>query len=189
MDNPADIPWVPLDLRPAPTPKVTPTPDIAPPAVTGVPSPTAPPVVPAPSPEPQAVKKPKDDASARFLEKLTPEQHQRLKENLERWNKLPKAQQEELRRGEKLRKERILKEIKNAIQQSGLKLNEAQRQLFVFRYDQERRIIEEKLREEMDAKRKMAVAELSKQLAIEFQAAPQAPAPTPAQPEAATPKP
>ena len=113
----------------------------------------------------------------RSLEKLTPEQRQRFKENLERWNKLPKAQQDELRRNEKLRKERVLNEIKNAITQSGLQLDPQQRQLFIARYDQERRAIEEKLWKELDMKRREAVAELIKKLTSEIQPPSTNPAP------------
>jgi len=164
-----EIPWVPPDEQPAPT--LTPAPLPSPVSVQssttlqkpaeGSPSAT-------PTNDMKALKA-KEDPWRRPLEKLTPEQRQRFKENLERWNKLSKEQQDELRRNEKLRKERLLNEINDAIKKSGLKLDANQRQIFTARYDQERRTIEEKLREELDAKRRLAVADLIRHLIAEVQ--------------------
>ena len=154
------------------------------------PTPQSPVVIPSLSPS-KDVQKIQENPWDRALEKLTPEQRKRFKENLERWNKLPKAQQEELRRNEKLRKERILNEIKTVINESGLKLDPQQRQLFITRYDQERRTIEEKLWSELAEKRQQAVADLVKKLTTEFQApVPNLiPDPAPGASNAAPPKP
>jgi len=113
------------------------------------------------------------------LENLTPQQRQRFQENLERWKKLPKVQQDELRREAKFHRERILQEINEAIEKTGLKLDEQQRQVFTYRYAQERRTLEEKLRENVEEKRREAIAELIWQLSAEFQPIPPDPAGTP----------
>jgi len=178
-----DVPWVPPDTEPA-AEAPAPTPVVA------QPTPQSPAVTPTPTPG-KDVQKIQENPWDRALEKLTPEQRKRFKENLERWNKLPKARQEELRRNEKLRKERILGEIKTAINESGLKLDPQQRQLFITRYDQERRTIEEKLWSELAEKRQQAVADLVKKLTTEFQApVPNLiPDPAPGAPNAAPPKP
>lgn len=113
------------------------------------------------------------------LENLTPEQRKRFQANLERWMKLPKVQQDELRREAKFHRERILQEINEAIEKTGLKLDEQQRQVFTYRYAQERRTLEEKLREEMEEKRREAISELIWQLSAEFQPLPPDPGVTP----------
>ena len=182
-----EIPWVPADYHPA-VAQPSPTPAGEPPPTQPSPTPLKPalPSLPASnSKEPGSLKKtPNISAWERTLEKLTPEQRQRFKENMERWNKLSKAQQEELRRTENMRRERLLKEVKSVIDQSRLELNGEQRQLFTLRYDQERRVIEEQLKKEMDVKRRAAMADLSRQLALEFKAQPPsnpvAPSPSPA---------
>lgn len=98
-----------------------------------------------------------------------------FKANLERWNKLSKAQQEELRQREKARSERILNEINEAIVQSGLKLDATQRQIFTYRYAQERRSIEDRIQKEMEQKRREAISKLIRQLTEEFQPMPPPP--------------
>jgi len=142
-------------------------------------TPTATPT-PAPSATPAATPaRPVAPPIEQKLENLTPKQRQRFQENLERWKKLPKVQQDELRREAKFHRERILQEINEAIEKTGLKLDEQQRQVFTYRYAQERRTLEEKLRENVEEKRREAIAELIWQLSAEFQPIPPDPAGTP----------
>ncbi len=163
------------------------------PSATPMPTPTA---TPSPSPKPPHAKKDKDKDKEWDLSKipknLTPEQRKKFLENVQRWKSLPPEQRAELRRSEEFRRKRILKEVNDAIAQSGLKLDEEQRQLFTFKFAQERRTIEENLRQEMEKKRSAAVNDLIQQLVSEFQALPSTlakplpptptPTPTPAPP-------
>ena len=107
-----------------------------------------------------------------FMQTMTPEQRLKFRQNLERWKKLPPEQQTELRKNEEFRRKRILGEINEAIRLSGLTLDGDQRQLFTFKYAQERRTIEENLRKEMETKRRTAVDDLLKQLVAEFRMVP-----------------
>ena len=127
------------------------------------------------------------------MQTMTPEQRQKFRQNLERWKKLPPEQQAELRKNEEFRRKRILGEINDAIRHSGLNLDNDQRQLFTFKYAQERRTIEENLRKEMEDKRHVAVDDMVKQLVAEFRMMPgplrPAPSPTPATPPTPSPAP
>ena len=160
--------------QPSPTeaPSATPAPVLA--------------VTPTPTPKPTATPTPATTRNLPLppsveqkLEHLTPEQRQRFQENLERWKKLPKVQQDELRQEAKFHRERIIQEINEAIEKTGLKLDEQQRQVFTYRYAQERRTLEEKLRESIEEKRREAISELIWQLSAEFQPLPPEPAVTP----------
>jgi hypothetical protein len=148
-----------------------PSPPAAAPSATPTPVPIA-----APTPAPAAAH-PVPPATG--LENLTPEQRQRFQKNLERWKKLPKVQQDELRREANFHRERILQEINEAIEKTGLKLDEQQRQVFTYRYAQERRTLEEKLRETVEEKRREAISELIWQLSAEFQPLPPDPSGSP----------
>ena len=106
------------------------------------------------------------------MQTMTPEQRQKFLQNLERWKTLPPEQRAELRKNEEFRRKRILGEINDAIAQSGLKLDDDQRQLFTFKFAQERRTIEDRLRKEMEEKRRTAVNVLIQQLVTEFQTMP-----------------
>jgi hypothetical protein len=113
-----------------------------------------------------------------FLRNLAPEEFQKFRENLRRWKSLPPDLQRDLRRNEEFRRKRILKEINDAIAQSGLTLDEEQRQLFTFKFAQERRTIEENIRRVVERERRIAVDRLIKELVVEFQSMPKAKAGT-----------
>lgn len=173
-----------------PTPASSPKPQLAAPApATPTPGGLRTPAVPSPTPgvrnpvasstDPAKTQKPNrpswlagkagDDPEQRaFLQTLTPEQRQQFHEKLERWKTLPPEQRAELRKNEEFRQQRILKEINDAIARSGLQLDQDQRQLFTFRFAQERRTIEEDLRKELEEKRTNAVNQLIADLVTEF---------------------
>ena len=105
---------------------------------------------------------------AAFLDGLTPARRQKFKQDLERWKKLSPEKQAELRKNEQARIKQMLKDVNEAIEENGLKLNSEQRQLFTYKFAQERRTIEETLRKEMDEKRSQAVEKLISDLVAEF---------------------
>ncbi|MEI6350541.1 MAG: hypothetical protein WCP06_05480 [Verrucomicrobiota bacterium] len=134
---------------------------IATPATSATPAPTA------AIPSPVKAKGDHPDQAA-FLDSLNPAQRRRFAENFERWKNLPPTKQAELRKHEQIRIKQMLKEVNEAIEQNGLKLSQEQRQLFTYRFAQERRTIEENLRKEMDEKRGQAVEQLISELVAEF---------------------
>jgi hypothetical protein len=102
------------------------------------------------------------------LEALTPEQQKKFKENFIRWMNLTPDEKRLMREREETRKKKMAEETQAAIAQTGLTLEGPQRSKFVKRYAEERRKIEEKLRQETEARRKPMVAEVINQLRTEF---------------------
>ena len=115
----------------------------------------------------------------RRFEKLSPEQRERFRENLQRWQQMPPEERQELRQEEQRRRQRMQREIEQTIKAAGLELTPDQRQVFALRYVQERRKIEEKLRREMEAKRRPMLEEMTAQLKQEFSAAKPSATPAP----------
>jgi hypothetical protein len=113
------------------------------------------------------------------LEALTPEQKKRFQENFWRWANLSPEEKKALRDREEVRKQLIAQETDTALQESGLQLEGEQREQFIKRYGEGRRLIEEQLRKEMNEKRKPMVHELISRLRNEFTS--EAPAPSPVQ--------
>ncbi len=81
-------------------------------------------------------------------------------------------EQELFRDRELFRREKIAEEIQDALNKSGLKLDDDQREVYALRYTQERRKIEEALRKEMDQKRQLMVGDMLSRLKIEFSGTP-----------------
>jgi hypothetical protein len=129
---------------------------------------------------------PELDSVRKALEALTPEQRRRFQENFARWADLPPEEKKALRNREELRKKFMEREIDAALRESGLQLSAEQRELFIKRYAEERRKVEEQLRKEMAEKRKPLVRELLGRLKTEFASGAVAatPAPAPATPAA-----
>jgi len=115
------------------------------------------------------------------LEQMSPEDRQHFQENWQRWKQMGANEQKDWQNRAKDDRERMKKVIDDAIQKTGLKLDDDQREVFVLRYRQERRKIEEQLHQEMDAKRESEIADMLQRLKSEFST----PKPTPA-PAAAT---
>ncbi len=86
-------------------------------------------------------------------------------------------EQELFRDRELFRRQKIAAEIQDALGKSGLHLDDDQREVYVLRYTQERRKIEEELHKEMDHKRQLMVSDLLARLKVEFSATP-TPGPT-----------
>lgn len=110
-----------------------------------------------------------------------PSDDPRFQENLKRWKELPPERREEFRRRDEKRRVQINKEIDNALTEGGLTLTEEQKEDFKRRYRQERRKIEENIRQQMEAIRKKEVETLTLKLVEEFKTAPSASS-TPATP-------
>lgn len=111
----------------------------------------------------------------RALDALTPEQRKRFQENIVRWSNLPPDEKKALRDREEARKKFMQQEMDAALHNSGLQLEGERRMLFIKRYGEERRKIEEQLRKESNDKRKPLVHDMIGRLKAEFSAPPVAP--------------
>lgn len=114
----------------------------------------------------------KPDAGAqRFrkeLEQLSPEQRERLKENLKQWQALTPEEKDLLRQREAMAQLKLRQAAEDSSMASGLSLASERKQAYVARYLQERRGIELNLRLEAQHKRKPLVQEMTAQLNAQF---------------------
>jgi hypothetical protein len=99
---------------------------------------------------------------------MSPEDRTRFQRNFDRWREMPPDMQQELRRREALRQQRIRTEADAALRDSGLRLEAEKREQYEQRYLQERRRIEQALRQELEERRRRELAPVVEQLKREF---------------------
>ena len=104
----------------------------------------------------------------RFLQ-LSPEERQVFRRNAERWLKMDAQQRAMLRERERQRRQQIQVEAEAVMRDSGLRLENGARAQFEERYFQERRRMEQALRQEAEAKREQELPQLRERLKSEFQ--------------------
>ncbi len=102
------------------------------------------------------------------IEALTPEQRKRFQENFQRWINLTPEQKTALSDRETFRRRKIAEDTDAAIKEAGFDLDPTRRELFAKRYWEERHRIEERLRTEMDEKRRPLLQEIIAKLKAEF---------------------
>jgi hypothetical protein len=102
------------------------------------------------------------------FDQLSPEQQERILQNLRRWQDLSSDEREVLRQRERVQKQKQEASINEAYLKSGLQLNEEQRSVFRKRYLQERRRLEEQLVREIQEKRQIGIASIIDSLKKEF---------------------
>jgi len=102
------------------------------------------------------------------FEQLSPEQQERILQNLHRWQDLSQDEKEVLRQRERVQRQKQDASISEAYQKSGLQLNDEQRALFRKRYLQERRRLEEQLVHDNQDKRQVGNAAIVEMLKKEF---------------------
>jgi hypothetical protein len=100
---------------------------------------------------------------------MPPEARQNFRRNAERWMQMSPAERNVMRQRENLRRETIRRETDAAVRQSGLNLNPQERAQFESRYIQERRKVEQTLRQQIEAERQKELPALIQQLKKEFQ--------------------
>jgi hypothetical protein len=100
---------------------------------------------------------------------MSPEDRQRLRSNAERWLSMPPEEQRVLRDRELMRRQRIQREADAALKQSGLQLEAEKREAYERRYLQERRRVEQSLRQDMEDRRQRELAPVLERLNREFQ--------------------
>ena len=99
---------------------------------------------------------------------MSPEDRQRFQSNIERWRQLPPEERRELRERAGWREQRLKREAEAAIHDSGLQLEAEKRAQFEARYMQERKRIEQALRQELKEKRQRELAPVVERLKKEF---------------------
>jgi hypothetical protein len=135
---------------------------------------------PAPATEPPPPG-PSGEHGRRLLEKLPPEQREHFRQNMESWSKLSPEQRRELREKEMKRREERRREFERFLERLGIAANDPRRPQLFERYLQERRRIEQTLREEMQTRRKTLIDATISQFQREFPPTPgTTPQPTPA---------
>ena len=117
------------------------------------------------------------DRAMRELQKLSPEQRADLWKTVWAVLNLPPEKRQALLGMDEDRRKIAREEIDHAMSDGGLKLDDEKRMLFVRRYFEERRTIEEKLRKDADEKRRQFLGEMRARLKQEFEAIAAKPAP------------
>jgi hypothetical protein len=100
---------------------------------------------------------------------MPPAARQNFERNAERWLRMSPAERNVMRQRENLRRETIRRETEAAVRDSGLHLNPQERAQFESRYIQERRKVEQALRQQIETERQQQLPALIKQLKKEFQ--------------------
>jgi hypothetical protein len=100
---------------------------------------------------------------------LPPAARQDFRRNAERWMRMSPEERKILRERENLRQAQIKRETEAALRDSGLPLDQEKRSLFESRYIQERRRMEQALRQQIENERQQQLPALIQQLKKEFQ--------------------
>src|SRR5205809_5211711 len=100
---------------------------------------------------------------------MPPGARQNFERNAERWLQMSPEERNVMRQRENLRQETIRRETEAALRDSGLRLNPQERAQFESRYLQERRKVEQTLRQQIESERQQELPALIQQLKKEFQ--------------------
>jgi hypothetical protein len=100
---------------------------------------------------------------------MPPAARQNFQRNAERWLRMSPEERNVMRQRENLRRETIRRETEAALRDSGLRLNPQERAQFESRYIQERRKVEQTLRQQIEGERQQQLPALIQQLKKEFQ--------------------
>src|SRR5881394_3384630 len=100
---------------------------------------------------------------------MPPGARQNFQRNAERWLRMSPEERNVMRQRENLRRETIRRETEAAVRDSGLRLSPQERAQFESRYIQERRRVEQTLRQQIEVERQKELPALIQQLKREFQ--------------------
>jgi hypothetical protein len=100
---------------------------------------------------------------------MPPADRQNFRRNAERWMQMSPAERNVLRQRENLRRQTIQRETESALRESGLRLSPQERAQFESRYIQERKKVEQSLRQQIEVERQKELPALIQQLKKEFQ--------------------
>ncbi|HEX4653111.1 MAG TPA: hypothetical protein VH227_02595 [Candidatus Udaeobacter sp.] len=100
---------------------------------------------------------------------MPPEARQNFRRNAERWMRMSPEERNVMRQRENLLRATVKRETDSALRESGANLNPQERAQFESRYMQERRKVEQTLRQQIEAERQKELPALIQQLKKEFQ--------------------
>ena len=100
---------------------------------------------------------------------MPPEARQNFTRNAERWMRMSPEERNVMRQRENLLRATVKRETDAALRESGVKLNPQERAQFDSRYIQERRKVEQTLRQQIESERQKELPALIQQLKKEFQ--------------------
>jgi hypothetical protein len=100
---------------------------------------------------------------------MPPDARQNFQRNAELWMQMTPEQRNLMRQREDMRRQVITRDADAAVRDSGLQLNSQERARFESRYIQERRKVEQSLRQQIDTERQKEIPALIQQLRKEFQ--------------------
>lgn len=100
---------------------------------------------------------------------MPPDARQNFQRNAQIWNQMSPEQRNLMRQRETMRRQIITREADAAVRDSGLQLTPQERARFESRYIQERRKVEQTLRQQIEIERQKEIPALIQQLRKEFQ--------------------
>ena len=120
---------------------------------------------------------PEFEKSREAFKQMSPEERQKWLEDFRRWQALPADQKKSLLDRQESSRNKRREEVDRVIRDSGLELNDEQRKQFAQRYSEERRKLEDELRQQLEELRRPRVKALVEKLKQEFAAPASAPEP------------
>jgi hypothetical protein len=102
-------------------------------------------------------------------EAMPPDARQNFQRNAQLWMQMTPEQRNLMRQRETMRRQVMTRDADAAIRDSGLQLNPQERARFESRYIQERRKVEQSLRQQIETERQKEIPALIQQLRKEFQ--------------------
>src|SRR5437764_12265214 len=100
---------------------------------------------------------------------MPPEARQNFRRNADLWMQMTPEQRNLMRQRETMRRQTLTREADAAVRDSGLQLGPQERAQFESRYIQERRKVEQTLRQQIESEREKEIPALIQQLKKEFQ--------------------
>src|ERR671919_2070311 len=100
---------------------------------------------------------------------MPPDARQNFRRNAELWMQMTPEQRNLMRQRENVRRQIITRDADAAVRDSGLQLSPQERARFESRYIQERRKVEQSLRQQIETERQKEIPALIQQLRKEFQ--------------------
>ena len=100
---------------------------------------------------------------------MPPDARQNFQRNAQLWMQMTPEQRNLMRQRENMRRQAITREADAAVRDSGLQLNPQEHARFESRYIQERRKVEQSLRQQIETERQKEIPVLIQQLRKEFQ--------------------
>src|SRR4029077_8488831 len=100
---------------------------------------------------------------------MPPDARQNFQRNAQLWMQMTPEQRNIMRQRENMRRQIMTRDADSAVRDSGLQLNPQERARFESRYIQERRKVEQSLRQQIQTERQKEIPALIQQLRKEFQ--------------------